>query len=530
MTVPAPLPTATAPGSRAASLLGLFIAAAAFALYARGLNGPFLYDDTFTIIKNPAVRDLGWALRTFGSPTALAANDSIMAVYRPMLPLEFALIHAVFGLRPFGFHLVLALLHALNAWLLFSLLRRATSWRPAAWAAAWWAFHPAQVEAVQFASGLRDVSTATYLLLTALLLAQRRALPAALAFLLALLSKEISVMAAGAIFVGAGLAATGDWRQRGRQAAATAAPFLALAGLYVVLRASLMGVTQKHEYWGGSLGVTALTMAKVFLTYLRVTLLPICLRIQYYPTFEHGLSPPVVAGILALAGMIAAALSLVRRRPLTAFGIFAYFVFLLPVSNLLPTVQLMNERFFYLPLAGVAAVIADTAARLPARRARAAAGGVVLALLFVLTWARIGVWLDEEVFLKDIVGKEPRIPGYQRALGEIYRKQGRLADAEQVFARMRTRWPDSTEFAVTLAGVYASEGKFPEAERTLREILVRRRESVAAARALADFLFDRGRFAEAASIYEQLAAVLPQDAELQQRRLTARAAANAGAP
>jgi len=522
-------------------LCAWLVVAASFLLYVRGLNGPFLYDDTFQIVDNPVVRDLGLALRTFGNPSALAINDFVRQSYRPLLPLEYALIHAVFGMHPFGFHLVLALLHALNAAMLFALLRRASGAGPAAWATAWWAFHPVHVEAVQFASGLRDVSSAMWVLLTLLLLAKRRVAPAVLAFLLALLSKETAVMGAGAIFLGAGLAATGSWRQRLRRAATTAAPFLALAAAYIVLRAATIGVKQMNGYWGGSFGASALTMAKVFLTYLRVTALPVVLRVQYYPSIERGLSVPVVAGLLALTAMIVAAFLAARRRPLLAFGIFWFLLFLLPVSNLTPIVQFMNERFFYLPLMGVAACIAwavpflatPNPPRTPIRgwrRSVAVAAGLgVLALLGVLTFQRIGVWLDEEVFLKDIIAKEPLIPGYQRALGEKYELWGRLGDAEQVFEKMRERWPDSVEFAITLSGICAREGRFAEAENVLKEILVRRPHSVSAATALADFLFDRGRFSEALPLYEQLTAATQDDAHIRRRTNEARAAIGGGA-
>jgi hypothetical protein len=557
LTDPAPAPATTDSQDRRPLLCAWLVVAASFLLYVRGLNGPFLYDDTFQIVDNPVVRDLGLALRTFGNPSALAINDFVRQSYRPLLPLEYALIHAVFGMHPFGFHLVLALLHALNAAMLFALLRRASGAGPAAWATAWWAFHPVHVEAVQFASGLRDVSSAMWVLLTLLLLAKRRVAPAVLAFLLALLSKETAVMGAGAIFLGAGLAATGSWRQRLRRAATTAAPFLALAAAYIVLRAATIGVKQMNGYWGGSFGASALTMAKVFLTYLRVTALPVVLRIQYYPSIERGLRAPVVAGLLALTAMIVAGFLAARRRPLPAFGIFWFLLFLLPVSNLTPIVQFMNERFFYLPLMGVAACIAwavpflaprrVTERRRPAgigkeppslprtpirgwRRFLAVAAGLaVLALLGVLTFQRIGVWLDEEVFLKDIIAKEPLIPGYQRALGEKYELWGRLGDAEQVFEKMRERWPDSVEFALALSGICAREGRFAEAENVLKEILVRRPHSVSAATALADFLFDRGRFSEALPLYEQLTAAALDDAHVRQRTNEARAALGGGA-
>jgi hypothetical protein len=90
----------------------------------------------------------------------------LLGHYVPITWLSFALDHAVWGLRPAGYHLTNVLLHAVNAALVSvlaaDLLRRATGWPDpicrlgAAVSALFGGLHPLRVEAVSWVTGRRD--------------------------------------------------------------------------------------------------------------------------------------------------------------------------------------------------------------------------------------------------------------------------------------------------------------------------------------------------------------------------------------
>ena len=73
----------------------------------------------------------------------------------------------VFGLNPWGHHLINVVVHALNAALVFVLLRQMTGakWR-SLWVAVFFAFHPLRVEAVAWVTQRRELLSVFFGLLS----------------------------------------------------------------------------------------------------------------------------------------------------------------------------------------------------------------------------------------------------------------------------------------------------------------------------------------------------------------------------
>ncbi len=84
----------------------------------------------------------------------------------PLTVWSHMLVCQVFGLKPWGHHLINVLLHALNAALVFAWLRQMTgaTWR-SLWVAALFAVHPLRVEAVAWVTERREVLCACFGLL-----------------------------------------------------------------------------------------------------------------------------------------------------------------------------------------------------------------------------------------------------------------------------------------------------------------------------------------------------------------------------
>src|SRR5262245_24795669 len=115
------------------------------------------WDDGPNFLTNPHFRGLGWHQLSW------AWRATLLGVYQPLAWILFSAEFAVWGLKPWGYHLVSVLWHAVNASLLFvltaELLARA---RPdlaagdrtfgAALAAALFTVHPLRVEVVAWVS------------------------------------------------------------------------------------------------------------------------------------------------------------------------------------------------------------------------------------------------------------------------------------------------------------------------------------------------------------------------------------------
>ena len=134
--------------------LGLVLVAAVVLCFSPALPGDFLWDDDLHITANPTiVGPLG--LKEIW--TTAAAN------YFPLVLTNFWVQHALWGLNPFGYHVVTLLFHALAAVLLWRVLLRLNA-RGAWLGAALWALHPVQVESVAWICELKNTQSAVFFL------------------------------------------------------------------------------------------------------------------------------------------------------------------------------------------------------------------------------------------------------------------------------------------------------------------------------------------------------------------------------
>jgi len=200
----------------------------ALSLYRDALSGPFLSDDIAYLVTHPytaplSLRNLWEILDPWGPAKLYAAN------YAPVHLLLTALERHIFADALLGYHLVNVLIHAGNAVLLVAWLRRAGI--PAfasAGAGLFFLVHPANVEAVAWASQLKTNASLAFAL-GALLALRRAPLAAASLFALSLLTKASGLFALPT-------AAVWLWSSNGagRRDWAWVGLWVAIAGLYAI--------------------------------------------------------------------------------------------------------------------------------------------------------------------------------------------------------------------------------------------------------------------------------------------------------
>lgn len=133
----------------------LVVALLAFLANALSLSCGWIWDDDSYITANAIVQSSnGW--RTIWEPGATPQ-------YYPLVFLGFWIEHAMIGLEPFWFHLVNVLMHAVNAALLLTALRRLEI-RHAFWIAAIFAVHPMGVESVAWVTERKNVQSMMFAL------------------------------------------------------------------------------------------------------------------------------------------------------------------------------------------------------------------------------------------------------------------------------------------------------------------------------------------------------------------------------
>ena len=408
------------------------IVLAVVATYANAFAGDFQFDDAAVIVGDPRVQ-------------SLRAWWTSMPGIRPLLKLTYAANHSS-GLGIAGFHAVNVALHAGNAVLVWSLLRRLGPRVPGAalLGALLFALHPVQTEAVTYVSGRSSSLSASFALASILawVVGRERSRPwlagaASPIFLVAsLLVKETAVVVPLALVLVD--AAFGPrpflWRAALRSTAVHwAVVAVALAALLASPTYRSMAARSLALRPGGSnllvhvegLGWLAGQVARID-------------RLDADPDLPAtGARTPAVAaeaGLLVLA--LAAGLVLLHRGREAGFALLWFLVWLPASGWILPRPEPANDRQLYLALVGPA-WIAGRWLSAPFRSGGWRRAGVLglLALLCGVTVARNRVYADAVRFWEDVVRKSPGNARARNNLGCAFAARCRLPEAEAAFVR-----------------------------------------------------------------------------------------------
>jgi hypothetical protein len=357
-------------------LAPVVVVLASLIVFAPSLAGRFVWDDHVLLEFNPSLARasllsvLGRGLWGFASEAELGFKDRY---YRPVVSFAYAAQYKLAGPQPIVYHTTNVLLHAACVALAFGWLRRRLGGTPSAAAgatlgAALFALHPTRVENVAWISGCTDLWMALFLL-GALhvwdVVAGRARAPATLALLaLAFLSKEAAVVVPALLALDLWLLGRSE-RAAWRAWAALTAGFVAL----VVWRSFVLPLGPTGVRWSATEHLSAVLSSIGHYARLVVWPHPFTFFVGRRVSDaqgEHFAPWSVALGALVLASTLALAAAAKKRPSLRpALADLAWLlVGLAPVVNLRPLglPMLVSGRFLYLPLLGVAALVARAVA------------------------------------------------------------------------------------------------------------------------------------------------------------------------
>lgn len=435
------------------------IVLAVCASFAPTLSNDFVnWDDDLVLTDNPAYRGL--------SPSHLAwmMTTTHGGHWQPLTWLSYAADHAVWGMDPRGYHLTNLLLHALNAVLVWAILRTLLAGRgpdgvvatAAAVGAIFFAIHPLRVESVAWATERRDVLSGCFWLLA--ILAYLRAVAGGGRPRLALgaLALSLTAKAWGMTFPLVLLILDawplGRLRPNPTAVIREKVPFAVLAALAAGLAFRAQhSVPEMRSLADHGVASRVAQAAYGLCHYLAATVLPIGLSPAVL--LEPDMDPFHPRYLIALAAVVAittAALLLRRRAPWLLATWAAYVVIVAPVLGLAQTgPQLVADRYTYLAMlpwtallaAGLVAVWSN-AASLAMKRAVTAAAALVLVTNGALTFRQIRVWHDSLTLWNHTLAVDPdnwvayTNRGFERAKTA---PEAALADYSAAIAR-NSRW------------------------------------------------------------------------------------------
>ncbi len=485
------------PRSTAMVLCGLLVLATGLT-FGPGLFGRFVRDDGPLIANNQDVRGDQFVAELLTTPfwdvsgAKLPRNPAYAGISRPLVKLAYRLEFQVFGASPFGYHVVNLLLHLACIALAVVWLRRrlgrppgSYGWVAAVIGATVFALHPSRPESVSWISGSTDVWMTFWTLLGLLALdLESRWLAigcASVAFALAVWSKEVAILVPLALGADALLLPFLTHRLRRPLVAAVAGGLALSAQLYfVVLKPSggwlAQGVPDFFERVPATLG-----------RYVAETLLPaprIHLGYLWRDSSDHivyatwAVALGVVA-FVALAGLVVLAWRRPTARPWVA-DLAWWIVPLLPVLNVVPRGGggLICDRFLYMPMLGVAALLTRASARLAERwpnRFIMLAAGALLVVLAARSLPRVADFRSNAALWGAELEKDPDDVLAIESLADLAVSQHRFDAAlrldERGYRTARAQHAYDAEIEFALAAIMAVESTTSDADQaSLRKI------------------------------------------------------------
>ena len=352
--------------------LPLLLAVVAFLVYWPSLSSDFVYDARREILEEGFITSLS------NLPAVLSLkvlNMSLMVGSRPGELLYLMLNAAIWGDKPFGYHLSSNLLHATNVALLFVLLLRLVKSEVAGLDRSGalkvqlaaivvtliFALHPIATESVaeiSFSSSLLVTFFTLIALLAATAFRPENFRIAVLMGCLGVLSafasvtcKESGIATVLLLFVYWFLFRSNESKKPWLLflGAATAMTVIFLAARFIFSPPP----SQSHMgYLGGSFLNVFLTQPRLWVFMMGKLLWPTQFSVDY--RWEDLNAPSTFLALVILIVVVLLQVWLASKSRVGALGVAIYWLGLLAVSNFVPLAHPVADRFYYLPLAGAA--------------------------------------------------------------------------------------------------------------------------------------------------------------------------------
>jgi Flp pilus assembly protein TadD len=525
----------------AAPLAALFILAAVVlaAYWQAPLNG-FYFDDWENVVERPEVR--------MAEPTAAnlwRAWSEPLHPWRKLPNLSFALDWWRGGGEPAAFlatnvaiHLAAAaaLLLLLNAALRACAIPRRERLLAALLAAAVWAAHPIQSQAVTYVVQRMAELSALFALLSVWAYVQARRsgrrrwfAGAGLAFACGVLSKENAWIVPLLWWLAefSVCRPSGPLLVHARDRLLFFAPF-ALGALALADLASGAGplarfVQAGYEGRSFTLAERLLTQPRVVLFHVSQILWPLPGRFSLEHDFRvsRALLDPgsTLASILALLAWCGAGLAALLRARSRVLGFFMLWLpVTLAVESSVIALEMMFEHRMYLPSAGLAGLLALALAGImrrgrPAQFAVAGLGALLVAGLVSATQARVAVWREPLTLFADVVQKAPSSGRAWAHYGDALYRAGRSAEAERALRRALELDAQQWGGYEKLGLIHMDRDELREAERLLRQAVRVSAGYHSTLNHLAEVLLRVERGEEARALFARAAEAAPWEPE-----------------
>lgn len=443
-------------------------------LYARLVFNDFVYyDDDVLIINNEFIKNLN--VQTFLS----SFGFSKIVHYHPLVYISYSVEYLLFGLNPAYYHLTNILLHAVNVYLLFLVLKKADiNQHVSMLTVLFFAFHPLHVESVAWVTERKDLLY-TLFYFGAIILHisysqnkhKKYYIGSLFLFSLSCLSKSMAVTLPIVL-------ALIDFYMK-RDAKKSFKQYLPY--LFISLIISIINL--KVAYFNANLSSFSLSD----------TLILTCYALLFYPfkvIFPVHLSaiypyPDSITWLHYSAAFVFLIITIMffvySRNKLFKFGVLFYLFTIIPVLPLVPFgISLTADRYVYMPSIGLflifSALIYNTNSILSekitnVRNVYIAFVAIIVISMAVMTFSRCAAWQNTETLMRNALSYNNKNYYGYFILGNYYSSSNSYQNAVTNYEECIRLKPEFSDAILNLGNAYFQLSDFKKAGRCFSKVI-----------------------------------------------------------
>src|SRR3989338_394361 len=532
-------------------LLIIFIS---FLVYLNALRNGFVWDDMVLIADNEGINKWGCFWENFVRDFFDTTDDTIefkYGYYRPIISFSYMIDYAVWGLKPWGFHLSNIIFHTVSCILVYSIFNSLfNNHTISIITSLLFACHPIHTESVTWISGRTDIIAAMFFL-SAFYLYQKaiHSLPinekncslnspevlklflkhgkifyvcSIILFALAMLCKEmvatLPFLLIAYTHYFAGLRNRGQFKI----SLLLSTPYFFVILLYGVIRFIILGIHTVVNPGGEEMRgfyPTTLSFTKTIFIYLFKLIYPAHLSAYIQNPMSFSITQPtIILSIFGVAVLIFLIVWLKKRWAGMSFLILFYLVTLLPLSNFIRISApwdmgfVTAERFLYIPSLGFCGIISVLLTNAwKALKCSFSILEYVTILLFIAllifysgrTLSRNRDWIDEKTFFSKTLKEAPNAALLHHAMGNVYVREENYEKALDYYKNSLELYPLYHAAYNNIGTIYSKKGMLTDASNEFKEVLKLNKKYVKAHNNLGIIYAGNGQLHEAISEFEE---------------------------
>ncbi|MBW2975596.1 tetratricopeptide repeat protein [Candidatus Woesearchaeota archaeon] len=455
------------------------------------------------ILKNGFVWDdhqfiEGWGLtRSFWNiPSVLkgATPPEHTGVYRPLRGLFYMISYKLWKLNPPGYHFQSMMIHLICTVLVYLIAVQITKKKTIGFMASLlFGTHPIHTEAVTPAASGFDLIGIVFFLASFYLYLKAEsegnkagwiypcsAVFAALAFFTYELTLTLPILIVFYDICFKRIKKESLYRRIKRYS-----PYLISAMVYLFIRFFILDIWGKGGYFAGSFYLTMLTMSKAFLKYIYLVIFPFSLNfnhkissgiLSYVVTdmnreaviAQSVLDFNILSSIAVIIALLAIMMKGIKKFPLVSFCIGWFFIGLLPVSNIIPQLVVLSEKYLYIPSFGFCLLFSYLTYNLYSSISKKnKLMGKAIAVLFafvVISYTITAIernkdWRDDLALWSKTAERSPESAFAHNNLGWVLHLKGEKGPALEEYEKALKINPRLFEVYYNIGLIYQSEGK-----------------------------------------------------------------------